>query len=180
MSDNANAILKAIDLEIKGTGSGGGDGEEGDEDGNGAVVTIDPSVYEDDDPEVTCRPPCTFVLPPWTLPYTTTIRPPPVTSTVLLRWPSISTISTGNGGSGGGTGVTSTVYISKTTGEYGMSTCSKSKYTEAFIRSDNHHYGASDHKPGACLERGVDRYRPAPHAYKQHSPFTWYVNLQAL
>lgn len=99
-------MRQAIDLEISGDGSDGGDGDDGENDN---VVIIDPSIYEDANPEATCRPPCTFVLPPWTLPYTTTITPTPITSTVLLQWPSIST---------GGGGVTSTVYVSKTTGAY--------------------------------------------------------------
>lgn len=107
-------MCKAIDLEISGDGSGGGDGDDGGDGENDNVVIIDPSIYEDSNPKATCRPPCTFVLPPWTLPYTTTITPTPITSTVLLQWPSVST---------GGGGATSTVYVSKTTGAYGSFVC---------------------------------------------------------
>ncbi|KAK4611783.1 Killer toxin subunits alpha/beta [Fulvia fulva] len=96
----------AIDLNYTGD-AGGGSGGNNSTNGTGSgVVTIDPSIYGNPNPQVTCQPPCTFVLPPWTLPYTTTITPAPVTSSIVDYWPYVTTIS--------GT-VTSTLYISKTT-----------------------------------------------------------------
>ncbi|CAK1362346.1 unnamed protein product [Cercospora beticola] len=80
----------AIDLDITGTrsgnGSNGGGGGE-----NGEVVLIDPSIYSDPNPVAFCQPPCTFVFPPWQLPYTTTISPPPITSTVVNAWNDVVT-----------------------------------------------------------------------------------------
>lgn len=104
---------QAIDLNYTGDAGGGGgnssDGGGGGNNGDGSgVVTIDPSIYGDPNPQVTCQPPCTFVFPPWTLPYTTTISPTPVTSSIVDYWPYVTTIS--------GI-VTSTLYISKTTGK---------------------------------------------------------------
>lgn len=107
-------MTQAIDLNYTGSAGGNGDGTDGNgtngggSGGGSGVVSIDPSVYQDPNPSVTCQPPCTFVFPPWTLPYTTTISPPLVTSSIVDYWPYVSTIS--------GT-VTSTFYVSKTTGK---------------------------------------------------------------
>lgn len=100
---------QAIDLNYTGSagGNGGGNDNNGTNGSGSGVVTIDPSVYQDPNPSVTCQPPCTFVFPPWTLPYTTTISPPPVTSSIVDYWPYVTTIS----------GSTSTLYVSKTTGK---------------------------------------------------------------
>ncbi|KAF2167032.1 glycoside hydrolase family 18 protein [Zasmidium cellare ATCC 36951] len=94
----------AIDLNVTGgeDGGGGGGGTGG---GSGSgVVSIDPSVYSGS-PTVSCQPPCTFVFPPWTLPYTTTITPSPVTTSITEEWPLVTTLS----------GMVTTTYSSDTT-----------------------------------------------------------------
>lgn len=83
--------MKAIDLDITGSGGGSGGGSGNNEGEGSGVVFIDPSIYEDDNPTAFCQPPCTFVFPPWQLPYTTTISPTPATSTVLNQWTDVVT-----------------------------------------------------------------------------------------
>ncbi|KAM0181840.1 hypothetical protein ACHAPC_003991 [Botrytis cinerea] len=53
------------------------------EDGSGPVY-IDPSIFTDQDPEVDCNPPCTFVFPPSTYDGETVFSFPPVTTTLAL------------------------------------------------------------------------------------------------
>ncbi|KAJ9374868.1 CAZyme family GH18 [Paecilomyces variotii] len=90
----------AMDLETSyysnGTEEGGGSG----------VVFIDPGIFTETDPTIACIPPCTFVLPPWTLSTPTTISQPPVTQTLQQMWQSTVTDSSG---------VTSVVVLSTTT-----------------------------------------------------------------
>lgn len=93
----------AMDLETSyysnGTEEGGGSG----------VVYIDPRIFTETDPTIACIPPCTFVLPPWTLSTATTattISQPPVTQTLQEMWQ--STVTNSNG-------VTSVVVLSTTT-----------------------------------------------------------------
>ena len=62
-------------------GGGGGDG-----DGEASVVYIDPVVLQTTSPTAACEPPCTLVLPPWTVP-TTTISFPPATEIIEETWP---------------------------------------------------------------------------------------------
>ncbi|KAI1123371.1 hypothetical protein F5Y10DRAFT_286254 [Nemania abortiva] len=90
----------AMDLETSYYGNGTEAGT-----GSG-VVYIDPSVLTDPDPTIACDPPCTFVLPPWTLSETTVISQPPITETILDMYASVLTLTNG---------VTSTVYVSITT-----------------------------------------------------------------
>jgi len=90
----------AMDLETSYYGNGTEVGT-----GSG-VVYIDPEIFAEPDPTIFCEPPCTFVLPPWTLPEPTVISRPPITETVLNMYMSIQTLTNG---------VTSTVYVSVTT-----------------------------------------------------------------
>jgi hypothetical protein len=62
-----------------GTGTGPGD--------TNSVVYIDPEIWNSADPTINCEPPCTFVLPPWTLSTTTTINIDPLTQTFEDTWP---------------------------------------------------------------------------------------------
>lgn len=57
-------------------GSGSGD----------SVVYIDPSIWNDPTPTVSCIPPCVLVLPPYTLSSLTTITFPPITTTYTESW----------------------------------------------------------------------------------------------
>lgn len=60
LGSSSDLNLTAIDLDAdygSGTGPGGGDS------GSGPIL-IDPSIYDDPNPVVSCYPPCTFVLPP--------------------------------------------------------------------------------------------------------------------
>lgn len=82
----------AIDLDVVGSRDGVGNGNgTGNGTGDGDLVLIDPSIYSDPNPVAFCQPPCTFVFPPWQLPYTTTISPRPVTSTVVNAWTDVVT-----------------------------------------------------------------------------------------
>lgn len=69
------------------------------------VVYIDPEILTQSAPTIACLPPCTFVLPPWTLSTMTTISQAPVTQTVEEIWTSLTTNANG---------ITSTVYVSST------------------------------------------------------------------
>jgi hypothetical protein len=62
------------------TGGGGG--------GGGGIVYINPTIWAEPNPAISCTPPCTFVLPPWTIPTLTTIEVPPQTATIEETWPS--------------------------------------------------------------------------------------------
>ncbi|KAL7934262.1 hypothetical protein V8C35DRAFT_327188 [Trichoderma chlorosporum] len=53
----------------------------------GAVVFIDPTVWSSPTPTAACEPPCTLILPPWTLSSMTTITIPPVTEIIEETWP---------------------------------------------------------------------------------------------
>lgn len=90
----------AIDLNASFTDNGTEIGE-----GSG-VVYIDPEIYNMPSPTIACLPPCTFVLPPWTLNTTTTIFVPPTTIVVQDTWPSVSTDANG---------VTTSYYVTSTT-----------------------------------------------------------------
>ncbi|QGA18027.1 hypothetical protein EYB26_005705 [Talaromyces marneffei] len=90
----------AIDLNASFADNGTEIGE-----GSG-VVYIDPEIYHMPSPTIACLPPCTFVLPPWTLNSTTTIIVPATTIVVQDTWPSVST---------DGNGVTTSYYVTNTT-----------------------------------------------------------------
>ncbi|KAI0430580.1 hypothetical protein F5Y09DRAFT_307300 [Xylaria sp. FL1042] len=90
----------AMDLETSYYGNGTEVGT-----GSG-VVYIDPSIFTDPDPTISCEPPCTFVLPPWSLSEPTVISHPPITETILGIYTSVQTLANG---------VTSTAYVSVTT-----------------------------------------------------------------
>lgn len=62
--------------------------------GSGTVI-ISPDIYNDPNPVVSCHPPCSFVLPPWTLPTPTVISMEPVTITYEENWRTTLTISGG-------------------------------------------------------------------------------------
>ncbi|EYB21918.1 hypothetical protein FG05_11578 [Fusarium graminearum] len=67
-----------------GDGNGGGNGGgNGDDD----VVYIDPNIWDSDKPTAGCQPPCTLVLPPWSLSTKTTITFPVITETLKETWP---------------------------------------------------------------------------------------------
>lgn len=131
----------AIDLNMTGSGSGsepGGDDEDGENDFPGQdpmdnVVYVDPSVYDEENPLVQCEPPCVLVMPPWTLPYATTIYPTPITQSWTDEWAYVSTQSGG---------VTTTVYVYHETGTYHY--C-RSRACAKRIVSDDYHDPALFH-----------------------------------
>jgi hypothetical protein len=45
-------------------------------------VFVSPEIFSEPNPSVACYPPCTFILPPWSLSTSTTISQPPVTITL--------------------------------------------------------------------------------------------------
>ncbi|THW31700.1 pectin lyase-like protein [Aureobasidium pullulans] len=55
-------------------------------DGNNTYVSIDPSVWTEEDPTIQCQPPCTFILPPFQLSTTTTITFPLYTTSLNVAW----------------------------------------------------------------------------------------------
>ncbi|KAM0542646.1 hypothetical protein ACHAPJ_012678 [Fusarium lateritium] len=59
---------------------GGGQG-----DGSG-VIYIDPKIWEEDQPEVKCHPPCTMVLPPSSLEKPVTLTLPPYETSLDVAW----------------------------------------------------------------------------------------------
>ncbi|KAI0122362.1 class 5 chitinase 1 [Daldinia grandis] len=89
----------ALDLETSYYGNGTEVGT-----GSG-VVYVDPGIFTDPDATIACEPPCTFVLPPWTLSESTVITQPPITKTILDMYVSLQTLTNG---------VTSTLYVSVT------------------------------------------------------------------
>jgi chitinase len=50
------------------------------------MVYIDPSIYEEESPEIHCYPPCTFILPPLSLDRPTTISFPPYVTSLDVAW----------------------------------------------------------------------------------------------
>jgi chitinase len=74
-----------------GSGSGGspasadGQGGEVSEDSDD-VVYIDPSIWNEANPEINCQPPCSFVLPPLQLSEPTTISIPPMTTSLEVAY----------------------------------------------------------------------------------------------
>ncbi|KAK4074554.1 CAZyme family CE3 [Trichoderma aggressivum f. europaeum] len=58
---------------------------------SGVVVYIDPTIWNSPTPTAACEPPCTLVLPPWTLSSMTTITIPVVTETIEETWPKTTT-----------------------------------------------------------------------------------------
>ncbi|PNS16971.1 Endochitinase B [Sphaceloma murrayae] len=73
-----------------GVGGAGGGGSAG---SGSNVVYIDPVIWEAQSPKVACIPPCTFVLPPWTLRSATTIIVPPETVTLEETWPMTTVVN---------------------------------------------------------------------------------------
>lgn len=71
------------------TESNGGGGSMG-----GPPVSIDPSIWHDPTPIVSCLPPCVVILPPYTLTDKTTIEFPPVTKTFTEMWDEYTTATT--------------------------------------------------------------------------------------
>ncbi|EED17282.1 class V chitinase, putative [Talaromyces stipitatus ATCC 10500] len=51
--------------------------------GSGKVYVL-PEIWDSDSPEISCQPPCTFILPPFPLPTTTTVSWPAITTTLLV------------------------------------------------------------------------------------------------
>lgn len=66
-----------------GSGQGGAVGEDDGDD----IVLIDPSIWNDANPEINCEPPCSFVLPPLQLLEPTTILIPPITTSLEVAYP---------------------------------------------------------------------------------------------
>ncbi|KAH8421671.1 Glycoside hydrolase [Colletotrichum scovillei] len=62
--------------------------------GGGPPVYINPSVWHDPTPIVSCIPPCVVVLPPYTLSDKTTIEFPPITKTFTEMWDDDTTTTT--------------------------------------------------------------------------------------
>ncbi|KAI8966243.1 class 5 chitinase 1 [Daldinia sp. FL1419] len=90
----------ALDLETSYYGNGTEVGT-----GSG-VVYVDPSIFTEPDATISCEPPCTFVLPPWTLSEATVITQPPITKTILRMYVAVHTLTSD---------VISTLYVSVTT-----------------------------------------------------------------
>jgi hypothetical protein len=53
------------------------------DDATGTVVYVPPSLWTGDSPDITCEPPCIFVLPPYSLATTETVTWPALTTTLL-------------------------------------------------------------------------------------------------
>ncbi|KAK3689920.1 pectate lyase superfamily protein-domain-containing protein [Podospora appendiculata] len=73
------------------TGGGNLGGDGGSQDGSG-IVYIDPTIFVHPSPTVECWPPCTLVFPPSTMPSVSTIKLPPLKTTITVN--SITTITT--------------------------------------------------------------------------------------
>ncbi|KAH7309629.1 pectate lyase superfamily protein-domain-containing protein [Stachybotrys elegans] len=71
-------------------GAGGRDIGSGEEDGSSGgtdVVYIDPIIWDSSNtPTIQCIPPCTYILPPSVLDSPTTIRIPPLTTSLEVGW----------------------------------------------------------------------------------------------
>ncbi|RHZ64660.1 hypothetical protein CDV55_102659 [Aspergillus turcosus] len=52
--------------------------------GGSGEVYVSPDIWSSDSPEISCQAPCTFILPPFPLPASTTISWPPLTTSVLV------------------------------------------------------------------------------------------------
>ena len=93
-------MIRSVDL-FSGSGSGstpngndtcssdpgGTGGQMGSSDsGCDGIVYIDPSIWSDPNPEISCEPPCTFILPPISLPTPTTITFPPLVTSLDVAW----------------------------------------------------------------------------------------------
>lgn len=62
----------------------------------GGIVYIATDIWSDDQPTVTCNPPCTFVFPPKSLSEPRTIEFPPYTTSLEVAWStSYSTVVNG-------------------------------------------------------------------------------------
>ncbi|KAI0147783.1 hypothetical protein GGR57DRAFT_244744 [Xylariaceae sp. FL1272] len=68
-------------------GSGGGSGS--------GLVIIDPSIFGDPNPTVVCQPPCDLLIPPFTLPQTTTISFQPYTTSFEMWWAETTVVTNG-------------------------------------------------------------------------------------
>ncbi|KAI8308105.1 Mutanase [Colletotrichum sp. SAR11_240] len=68
------------------------DDDDDDEYDNDDLIWIDPKIWDMDQPRVTCKPPCTLVLPPWTkLPKTTISYPVETRSDKTITHPPLTT-----------------------------------------------------------------------------------------
>jgi chitinase len=85
----------AIDLQSNGTTDYLDPGSGDDGDGSG-LVYVDPSIWTDPTPVVNCIPPCSFVMPPLTLPTNTTIFIPPTSVFVTVSTPTSITTTWGS------------------------------------------------------------------------------------
>lgn len=86
----------AVDLEEfvdnDESSSSGSSGSSGSSDT--ATLTIDPEIWQQPSPAVTCAPPCLMIMPPLPLTYNTTITFPP--SSTHLTWSSIASSTSTN------------------------------------------------------------------------------------
>jgi chitinase len=82
----------AVDLQSNGTTYYV---EPGSHDGSG-VVYVDPSIWTDPTPIVECIPPCSLVMPPLTLPTTTTVSIPATSVLVTVSTPTSVTTTWGS------------------------------------------------------------------------------------
>ncbi|KAM3566265.1 hypothetical protein ARSEF4850_000773 [Beauveria asiatica] len=79
----------AMDLDAShddGDGPGGGDGGDG-------YLVVSPDLWKQDEPVISCYPPCTAVLPPLVLDKPTTISMKPETVTFEENWSTTMTVS---------------------------------------------------------------------------------------
>ncbi|KAJ4261803.1 hypothetical protein NW757_000075 [Fusarium falciforme] len=87
-------MVWSVDM-YSGSGSGdtpddGGSGESDDPGGNQGdgpgLIYIDPEIWDEEEPEVRCQPPCTMVLPPSSLKKPITLTLPPYETSLDVAW----------------------------------------------------------------------------------------------
>lgn len=80
------------------------------------IVYIDPKIWSEPNPIISCMPPCIFVLPPYPVPSTTTVSFAPWTTSLEVGWATIGTTTLSNGVTTTTTGYTriiqtTTIYV---------------------------------------------------------------------
>lgn len=86
--------------QLNGTGLDGltGSDLDGENSGSGKVY-ISPEIYKGKNPVVGCVPPCTLIMPPYSLSgETSTFKFPPYKTSLQYAWPTATTVVTPEGG----------------------------------------------------------------------------------
>ncbi|EEQ31286.1 symbiotic chitinase [Microsporum canis CBS 113480] len=94
--------MRQGEIGLDGASMDGGSGGSGD-------VYISPEIYDNDNPQVSCVPPCNLIMPPWTLPTPTTISFPPYITSLEVVWTTTTTITLSNGAISTSTGISRTI-----------------------------------------------------------------------